>query len=77
MWKYNRIIFAFAFALIGLCALAQVSFTAQAPRQVVQGSKFDIKFIDRSDIIPLTDLAAEVTGLDTYEDIYVRELEKI
>ena len=39
--------------------------------------KFDIKYIDRSDIIPLTDLAADVTGLDTYEDIYVKELEKI
>lgn len=39
--------------------------------------KFDIKYIDRSDIFPLTDLAADVTGLDTYEDIYVRELEKL
>jgi hypothetical protein len=39
--------------------------------------KFDIKYIDRSDIFPLTDLAAQVTGLDTYEDVYVRELENI
>ncbi|HOT22716.1 MAG TPA: glutamate synthase-related protein, partial [Sedimentibacter sp.] len=39
--------------------------------------KFDIKYIDRSDIFPLTDLAAQVTGLDTYEDVYVRELEKL
>ncbi len=39
--------------------------------------KFDIKYIDRSDIVPLTDLAADVTGLDTYEDIYVKEIEKI
>ncbi len=39
--------------------------------------KFDIKYIDRSDIFPLTDLAAEVTGLDTYEDVYVKELEKL
>jgi hypothetical protein len=39
--------------------------------------KFDIKHIDRSDIFPLTDLAAQVTGLDTYKDVYVRELEKL
>lgn len=39
--------------------------------------KFDIKYIDRSDLIPMTDLAADVTGLDTYEDIYVKELDKI
>jgi len=39
--------------------------------------KFDIKYIDRSDIFPLTGLAAHVTGLDTYEDVYIRELEKI
>ena len=39
--------------------------------------KFDIKYIDRSDVFPLTDLAAEVTGLDTYEYVYVRELEKL
>ena len=39
--------------------------------------KFDIKYVDRSDIFPLTDLAADVTGLDTYEDVYARELEKL
>ncbi len=39
--------------------------------------KFDIKYIDRSDIFPLTDLAKEVTGLDTYKDVYMRELEKL
>jgi hypothetical protein len=39
--------------------------------------KFDIKYIDRSDIFPLTDLAADVTGLDTYEDVYIRELENL
>ena len=39
--------------------------------------KFDIKYIDRSDIFPLTDLAAQVTGLDTYKDLYIRELEKL
>ncbi|NLB32381.1 MAG: FMN-binding glutamate synthase family protein [Tissierellia bacterium] len=39
--------------------------------------KFDIKYIDRNDVFPLTDLAADVTGLDTYEDVYVRELEKL
>jgi glutamate synthase domain-containing protein 2 len=39
--------------------------------------KFDIKYIDRSDVFPLTDLAAGVTGLDTYEDVYIRELENL
>lgn len=39
--------------------------------------KFDIKYINRSDIYPLTDLAADVTGLDTYEDVYVRELDNL
>jgi hypothetical protein len=33
--------------------------------------------IDRSDIIPLTELASKVTGLDTYEDILKKELENI
>jgi hypothetical protein len=39
--------------------------------------KFELKHIDRSDIVPLTELAAQVTGLDTYDDIFLRELEKI
>ena len=39
--------------------------------------KFGLKHIDRSDIIPLTELAAQVTGLDTYKDVYLRELETI
>ncbi|MGD9566917.1 MAG: glutamate synthase-related protein [Sedimentibacter sp.] len=39
--------------------------------------KFELKYIDRSDIVPLTELAAQVTGLDTYDDIFLRELEKI
>lgn len=39
--------------------------------------KFSLEYIDRSDIIPLTEIAAKVTGLDTYEDILKRELENI
>lgn len=45
---YNRILFSFVFVLIGFCAIAQVSFTAHAPRQVVQGNKFDVKFVLRN-----------------------------
>ena len=36
--------------------------------------KFSLEYIDRSDIIPLTELAAKVTGLETYKDIVDREL---
>jgi glutamate synthase-like protein len=39
--------------------------------------KFSLEYIDRSDIIPLTELAAKVTGLDTYEDLVKKELENI
>ncbi len=39
--------------------------------------KFSLEHIDRSDIVPLTDLAARVTGLETYKDITKREIEKI
>lgn len=39
--------------------------------------KFKLNLIDRSDIVPLTELAAQVTGLDMYEDMYLRELENI
>lgn len=39
--------------------------------------KFELKHIDRRDIVPLTELAAQVTGLDTYDDIFLREIEKI
>lgn len=39
--------------------------------------KFDLKHIDRSDITPLTKLAAEVSGLESYRDILDRELENI
>jgi hypothetical protein len=39
--------------------------------------KFKLSCIDRSDIIPMTELAAQVTCLDTYDDILVRELEKL
>lgn len=36
--------------------------------------KFKLEYISRDDIVPLTELAAQVTGLDTYDDIIVREL---
>lgn len=39
--------------------------------------KFSLEYIDRGDIIPLTELAAKVTGLDTYEDLLKKELENI
>lgn len=39
--------------------------------------KFTLENIDRSDIIPLTELAAKVSGLDTYGDLIKKELENI
>ncbi|WP_326907701.1 glutamate synthase-related protein [Sedimentibacter sp. MB31-C6] len=39
--------------------------------------KFKLEYIDRSDIIPLTDLAAQVTGLETYDEIIIRELDSL
>lgn len=39
--------------------------------------KFSLEHIDRSDIIPLTELAAKVTGLETYNDITERELDSL
>lgn len=39
--------------------------------------KFSLEYIDRSDIVPLTELAAKVTGLETYKDLLNRELEKL
>lgn len=36
--------------------------------------KFTLEHIDRSDLIPLTDLAAKVTGLPTCSDLLAREL---
>jgi len=39
--------------------------------------KFALEHIDRSDIIPLTELAAKVSGLDTYGDLIKIELENI
>lgn len=39
--------------------------------------KFALEYIDRRDIVPLTDLAAKVTGLDTYKDLLNKELENI
>jgi len=38
--------------------------------------KFSLEYIDRSDIYPLTQIAAEITGLDTYMDVVNKELEK-
>jgi len=39
--------------------------------------KFLIEYIDRTDIVPLTELASKTTGLETYEDIVERELKKL
>ena len=39
--------------------------------------KFALKYIDRSDIVPLTETAAKVSGLDTYSEILNRELKKL
>lgn len=39
--------------------------------------KFSLEYIERNDIIPLTELAAKVTGLETYNDVLSRELSKI
>ena len=39
--------------------------------------KFNIKYIDRSDIIPITLLAAKITKLDNYEEIYTKELDNL
>jgi hypothetical protein len=39
--------------------------------------KFSLKYIDRSDIIPLTEMAARVSGLETYSDIADKELDTI
>lgn len=39
--------------------------------------KFKLSYIDRSDIIPLTELAAQITGLENYDDILIRELKDI
>ncbi len=39
--------------------------------------KFSLEYIDRSDIVPLTDLASRVTGLCTYEALVKKELDSI
>lgn len=39
--------------------------------------KFSLEYIDRSDIIPLTDLAAKVSGLDTYGDLVDQAIKEI
>ncbi|WMJ76488.1 MULTISPECIES: glutamate synthase-related protein [unclassified Sedimentibacter] len=39
--------------------------------------KFKLGFIERGDIIPLTELAAQVSGLDTYDDLLLKELSNI
>ena len=49
MKNYNKILLLVSCFFLGVSALvAQVSFTAQAPRQVVQGNKFDIKYVLRN-----------------------------
>lgn len=45
----NRALIALFFILLSASAIsAQISFTAHAPRQVVQGNKFDIRFVLRN-----------------------------
>ena len=44
----KRILVIFALILCVLGVKAEVSFTAQAPRQVIQGNKFDIKYVLRN-----------------------------
>lgn len=39
--------------------------------------KFSLEHIDRSDIIPITELSAKVTGLETYSDVVNKELDTI
>jgi len=39
--------------------------------------KFKLEYIDRSDIVPMTELSAQVSGIDTYDDILVRELNNL
>lgn len=39
--------------------------------------KFSLEYIDRTDIVPLTELAAKVSGLETYDEITKRELNDI
>lgn len=39
--------------------------------------KFTLAHIDRSDIVPLTELAKQVTGLKTYNELVEEELEKL
>jgi hypothetical protein len=39
--------------------------------------KFSLRYIGREDILPLTDEAARVSGLPTYEDLAGSPLEKL
>lgn len=39
--------------------------------------KFDLKYIDRNDIIPMTELASKVSGLCSYTELVKKELENI
>ncbi|SMB89091.1 hypothetical protein SAMN00017405_0569 [Desulfonispora thiosulfatigenes DSM 11270] len=39
--------------------------------------KFMLEHIDRTDIVPLTELAAKVTGLKTFEELTEQELDNI
>lgn len=49
MKEINRILLTFALVVIGaVTAFAQVSFTGSAPRQVIQGNKFNVKYVLRN-----------------------------
>ena len=39
--------------------------------------KFSLQYIDRSDIVPLTEIATKITGLSTYSDIADEQLNNI
>lgn len=51
--------------------------TAGLKQLMALNRKFKLEYIDRSDIIPLTELASQVTNLETYEDMLVRELHQL
>ena len=48
MKKYIKLYATLMFVLFSLSAVAQISFTAHAPKQVVQGNKFDVRFVLRN-----------------------------
>lgn len=51
--------------------------TAGLKQFMALNRKFSLEYIDRSDIIPLTETAARVSGLETYGDIADKELDTI